>query len=183
MYSAYKLNKQGDNIQPWRIPFPIWNQSVFPCPVLSSTIYLEPTVCKLWNGDHYLQGWDSVVKNLPANVGDARDVDSVPRWGRPPGGGNGNPHGQRSLEDCSPWGCKGSDTTKQLSMCVHVQHTHTHTHTHTHRQGRNEMILEAYHPFEISWLHPRGRFLQTYSHFPLELMMRWQGQKAIVFCF
>ena len=23
MYSAYKLNKQGDNIQPWCIPFPI----------------------------------------------------------------------------------------------------------------------------------------------------------------
>ena len=35
MYSAYKLNKQGDNIQPWRTPFPIWNQSVVPCPVLS----------------------------------------------------------------------------------------------------------------------------------------------------
>ena len=34
MYSAYKLNKQGDNIQPWRTPFPIWNQSVVPCPVL-----------------------------------------------------------------------------------------------------------------------------------------------------
>ena len=28
MYSAYKLNKQGDNIQPWHTPFPIWNQSV-----------------------------------------------------------------------------------------------------------------------------------------------------------
>ena len=28
MYSACKLNKQGDNIQPWRTPFPIWNQSV-----------------------------------------------------------------------------------------------------------------------------------------------------------
>ena len=28
MYSAYKLNKKGDNIQPWRTPFPIWNQSV-----------------------------------------------------------------------------------------------------------------------------------------------------------
>ena len=27
MYSAYKLSKQGDNIQPWRTPFPIWNQS------------------------------------------------------------------------------------------------------------------------------------------------------------
>ena len=31
MYSAYKLNKQDDNIQPWRTPFPIWNQSVVPC--------------------------------------------------------------------------------------------------------------------------------------------------------
>ena len=35
MYSAYKLNKQHDNIQPWRTPFPIWNQSVVPCPVLT----------------------------------------------------------------------------------------------------------------------------------------------------
>ena len=35
MYSAYKLNKQGDNIQPWCTPFPIWNQSVIPCPVLT----------------------------------------------------------------------------------------------------------------------------------------------------
>ena len=33
MYSAYKLNKQDDNIQPWHAPFPIWNQSVVPCPV------------------------------------------------------------------------------------------------------------------------------------------------------
>ena len=35
MYSAYKLNKQGDNIQPWRTPFLIWNQSVVLCPVLT----------------------------------------------------------------------------------------------------------------------------------------------------
>ena len=27
--------KQGDNIQPWRTPFPIWNQSIVPCPVLT----------------------------------------------------------------------------------------------------------------------------------------------------
>ena len=33
VYSAYKLNKQGDNMQPWSTPFPIWNQSVVPCPV------------------------------------------------------------------------------------------------------------------------------------------------------
>ena len=35
MYSAYKLNKQGDNIQPWRSPFPNWNQSVVPSSVLT----------------------------------------------------------------------------------------------------------------------------------------------------
>ena len=35
MSSAYKLNKQGDNIQPWCNTFPIWNQSVVPCPVLT----------------------------------------------------------------------------------------------------------------------------------------------------
>ena len=34
-YSAYKLNKQGDNIQLWHTLFPIWNQSVVPCPVLN----------------------------------------------------------------------------------------------------------------------------------------------------
>ena len=35
MYSVYKLNKQGDKIQPWHSPFLIWNQSVVPCPVLT----------------------------------------------------------------------------------------------------------------------------------------------------
>ena len=35
MYSAYKLNKQSDNIQPWSTPFPILSQSVVPCKVLT----------------------------------------------------------------------------------------------------------------------------------------------------
>ena len=35
IYSAYKLNKQGDNIQPLCTPFPVWNQFVVPCPVLT----------------------------------------------------------------------------------------------------------------------------------------------------
>ena len=33
----------------------------------------------------------SVVKNPRANVGDTGDAGSVPRLGRSPGGGNGNP--------------------------------------------------------------------------------------------
>ena len=43
MYSAYKLNKHSNNIEPWCTPFPIWNQSVVPCPVL--TIMLD---CSGW---------------------------------------------------------------------------------------------------------------------------------------
>ena len=37
MYSAYKLYKQGDNIQPWHTPFPASNQSVVPCPILTAS--------------------------------------------------------------------------------------------------------------------------------------------------
>ena len=33
----------------------------------------------------------SVVKNLPANAGDTRDLGSVPGSARSPGEGNGNP--------------------------------------------------------------------------------------------
>ena len=33
--SAYKLNKQGDNIQSWCTSFPIWNHSIVSCPVLT----------------------------------------------------------------------------------------------------------------------------------------------------
>ena len=35
MYSAYKLNKQDDNIQPYCTPFPFLNQLVVSCPVLT----------------------------------------------------------------------------------------------------------------------------------------------------
>ena len=35
MYSSYKLNQQGVNIQSLYTPFPIWNQLIVPCPVLT----------------------------------------------------------------------------------------------------------------------------------------------------
>ena len=50
----------------------------------------------------------------------ARDLGSIPGWGRSPGEGNSNPlqyswpgevHGQRSLVGCSPWGRRESDMT------------------------------------------------------------------------
>ena len=73
-----------------------------------------------------------VVKNPPADAGDARDSGLIPELGRSPGGGNcklliflpGKFHGQRSLADYSPWGHKELDTTDELSARAH---THTHT--------------------------------------------------------
>ena len=62
-----------------------------------------------------------VVKNPPANAGDKRDVGLIPRLGRLPGGGHGNPlqyscleksHGQRSLAGYTPQGQKELDTTE-----------------------------------------------------------------------
>ena len=57
----------------------------------------------------------SVVKNLPANVG---DVGLTPGSGRSPGEGNGNPlhlpgesHGQRSVVGYSPQGPRVLDMT------------------------------------------------------------------------
>ena len=62
-----------------------------------------------------------VVKYPPANADRLRDMDLIPRLGRSPGGGHGNPlqyaclgnpHGQRNLVGYSPWSHKESDTTK-----------------------------------------------------------------------
>ena len=43
-----------------------------------------------------------MVKNLPANGGDIRDLDSVPGSGISPGGGHGNPLQYSCLENSWP---------------------------------------------------------------------------------
>ena len=70
-----------------------------------------------------------VVKNLPANAGDTRDLGLIPGWGRSPEEDNGyplqyccleNPHGQRSLAVCSPRGREESDMAERLDTCVDI---------------------------------------------------------------
>ena len=58
----------------------------------------------------------------PTNAGDIRDAGLIPRSGRAPGGGPGNPfqyscleNFMQSLAGYSPWGCKEFDTTECLS--------------------------------------------------------------------
>ena len=79
-----------------------------------------------------------MVKTLPANAGDPRDIGLIPGLVRFPGVGNGNPLQYSSLEnsvDRGDWraavlGFTESETTKRLSARART-HTHTHTHTHT----------------------------------------------------
>ena len=63
-------------------------------------------------------------KESTCNVG---DPGSIPGSGRFAGGGHGNPlqysclenpHGQRSLVGCNPWGLKELDTTEQLTVSL-----------------------------------------------------------------
>ena len=69
----------------------------------------------------------SVGKECASN---ARDLSSIPGWGRSPEGGNGNPlhysclenpHGQRSLAGYNLWGRKESDTAACLSTALCAQ--------------------------------------------------------------
>ena len=61
MYSAYihqSMLELGDNIQPWRAPFPIWNQSVVPCLVLTVASwpayrFLRKTNKVVWYSHHF----------------------------------------------------------------------------------------------------------------------------------
>ena len=72
-----------------------------------------------------------MVKNLPANAGDARGFDpwvkKMPwrrKWQLTPVFLLGESHGQRSLVGYSPWGCKKLDTTEQLTLSGGAAYSH-----------------------------------------------------------
>ena len=84
------------------------------------------------------------VKNLPAEAGDARDAGLIPRSGRSPGGGHGNPLQYSCLEDpmdrragqATVHGFANSRTALSACTLTHT-HTRTYTHAHTHTQLRD----------------------------------------------
>ena len=67
-----------------------------------------------------------VVKNLPANAGDERDLGLIPGLGRSPGGENGTPHQYSCLENSMDRGAQWvtvRGAVKELDMtewvCIH----------------------------------------------------------------
>ena len=70
-----------------------------------------------------------MVKNPPANAGDVRDTGLIPGWGRPPGGGCGNPLQYSCLEHpmdrdgLQPMGSQSCTRLKKLSTKRHMLST------------------------------------------------------------
>ena len=67
-----------------------------------------------------------MVKNLPANAGDARDAGSIPGTGRSPGVGNGNPLQYSCLENPMNRGA-WQVTAYSVTESDTTDHTHTQT--------------------------------------------------------
>ena len=64
LYSVYKLNKHSDSIQPWHTPFPIWNLSGVPCPVLTcflTCIWISQEAGKVVWYSHLLKNFPQFV--------------------------------------------------------------------------------------------------------------------------
>ena len=67
---------------------------------MCACVYVCVCVCETYRLSHVAL----VVKNLPANAGDVRDVDSIPGLGRSPGGGYDNPLQYSCLENLTDRG-------------------------------------------------------------------------------
>ena len=73
----------------------------------------------------YINPGGSVVKNLPANTGGSGDLSFITRFGRSPGGGNGNPLQYSCLENPMDRGAWWVivHSIKELDA---TEHTHLH---------------------------------------------------------
>ena len=124
------------------------------------------------------------VRNFPggsegkASACSAGALGSIPGLGRSPGGGHGNslqhsclknPHGQRSLVGCTPWGCKESDTTEQLHFVTHYYLVEEVLH-HFHHFLSQACIDVTVFIFEI----------YTWVLFSLQIWCNWFTWKVLI---
>ena len=98
--------------------YPTWTKCqmyIFFCLIIrmySCTLKIENTILHMV----------LVVKNLPANAGDIRDMGLIPGLGRSPGDQPtpvfrpGKPHGESSLVGYSPWGSQRAGHTVWLTL-------------------------------------------------------------------
>ena len=74
----------------WSVPFPRSHVNV----TCNICFFLPDLLHSVWQIFRFIRLASQVapvVKNLPAEAGDTRNLSSIPGSGRPPGGGHGNP--------------------------------------------------------------------------------------------
>ena len=82
-----------------------------------------------------------MVKNLPANAGDVRDLGLIPGLGRSPGGGHGSPPQYSCLENPMERGAwRAADTWKAgpekiFCFCMHMAESVWFTYSYILNKG------------------------------------------------
>ena len=69
-----------------------------------------------------------MVKNVPANAGDIREVGSIPEWGRSLGGRHGNPLQYCCLENPKDRGAWQAIVHRVAKTWTPLKQLSTHTH-------------------------------------------------------
>ena len=90
----------------WVLPSSYGRGYFLPSPPSVLKKIFDPELCIHYGIDSILPQPSQValvVKNPPANAGDARDKGLIPGWERSLGGGHGNPLQYSCLENESPW--------------------------------------------------------------------------------
>ena len=110
-----------------------------------------------------------LVKNLPANVTDTRDMRLIPGSARSPGAGNGNPRQYSGLEnsiDRGAWRAIFYGVTKswaQLRRWTHI-HTHTHINRHISLQNNRSSIMRGVSPNQQNFYQVPEKHLESMCH-------------------
>ena len=128
----------------------------------------------------YTHGYSTsqVVKNLPVNAGDELEpwVEKTPwrrAWQPTPVFLPGKSHEQRVLVGYSPWGCKESDTTEQLSTASTNAHTFSYSHINFSEPFKSKLQPDApfnSKSFSVSFLKTRD-FEKLDSNAIIQLMV------------
>ena len=112
-------------------------------------------LCNIWFMFMCEFCWSSqmtlVVKNLPANAGDVRDVSSIPGLGRSPGGGRGNPLQFSCVENPMDWGTWQATVLGVTKNWTWLKWLHEHAHVNSvvaqkmHSEGHCWGVFLVYH--------------------------------------
>ena len=103
-----------------------------------------------------------VVKNPPANAGDARDMSSIPGLGRSPGGGHGNPLQYSCLENPMDRGAWWATIHRVAKSWIRMRQLSTHIYLYISLSVYIYCFLDSF-PLQVSVI----LYIYTYFHYIL----------------